>query len=123
MIKLSKTDLKLTDYNKKPIKIVGVAKINVVYGNQNQKFPLVVVRGNRSPIFGRNWPREIKLHWSEMMKSEKQVNSVVVGTTIVENLCDLPIGSRAPASIRNSAEEVIRSRSEIVQREMFLYTT
>ena len=86
--KLSKTDLKLTDYNKKPIEIVGVAKINVVYGNQNQKFPLVVVRGNRSPIFGRNWPREIKLDWSEMMKSEKQVNSVVAGTTFVENLCE-----------------------------------
>ena len=48
----------------------------------------MVVRGNRSPIFGRNWPREIKLDWSEMMKSEKQVNSVVAGTTFVENLCE-----------------------------------
>ena len=45
----------------------------------------MVVRGIRSPTIGRNWPREIKL---EMMKSEKQVNSVVAGTTFVENLCE-----------------------------------
>ena len=45
---------------------------------------LVIVRGNRSPIFGRNWLREIKINWSEIIKSEKQVSAVVAYTTFVE---------------------------------------
>ena len=64
--------------------MVGVAKIDGVYGNQTKQLPLVVVQGNCS-IFGRNWQREVKLDLSEMMKSDKQVNLIVA---FVENLCE-----------------------------------
>ena len=51
------TDLTLSDYNKKPIEVLGVARVEVTYENQSKRLPLVLVRGDCSPLFGRNWVR------------------------------------------------------------------
>ena len=84
---LAPTDLTLSDYNKKPIDVLGVARVEVTYGNQSKGLPLVVVHGDRSPLFGRNWLREIGLDWKKVMNFQPQVH-VVSWTALIDQLCE-----------------------------------
>ena len=77
---MHKTDLKLKDYNRKPVGIVGVIKVQVECGDQSKELPLVVVQGERDPLFGRNWLRDIKLDWQRIFAPRIQVVSTTVDT-------------------------------------------
>ena len=70
---------------KKPIEVLGVARVEVTYGNQSKRLPLVVVRGDRSPLFGRNWLREIGLDWKKVLNFQPQVH-VVSGAALMDQL-------------------------------------
>lgn len=36
------------------------------YGDQKETLPLIIVKGNRPAIFGRNWLEKLKLDWKNI---------------------------------------------------------
>ena len=65
-VPLQKTGLRLRDYNKAPVHLLGVIGVPVTYKSQQKTLPLVVAKGNRPNLFGRNWLRKIQLDWQEI---------------------------------------------------------
>lgn len=68
---LKRTKLQLTTYSGEPIPVVGVTSVAVQYGEQRASLPLVVVKGDRPALFGRNWLEKIDLNWSSIFTVAK----------------------------------------------------
>ena len=64
-------NLDLRDYNKKPLDVRGVAMATVKYGSITRELPVVVIKGDRVPLMGRNWLRHITLNWKEIHAVQK----------------------------------------------------
>ena len=62
--KLAKTNVKLKTYTGEKIEVLGQIQVTVKYQDQVCELPLIVVKGNGFPLFGRNWLKEIRLNWS-----------------------------------------------------------
>ena len=45
------------------MKVVGSAEIDVEYGDQRVRLPLVIVDGDELSLLGRNWRSHILLNW------------------------------------------------------------
>ena len=58
---LQKSDTMLKTYTGEPIKILGTFNAEVKYEEQQYNLPLLVVDGDGSPLFGRNWLSSITL--------------------------------------------------------------
>ena len=54
-VDLQPSSVKLHAYPGESISVLGQLKVNVTYGNQQAKLPLVVVSGNGPSLFGRDW--------------------------------------------------------------------
>ena len=80
----------LRDYNKKPLAVSGVAMVTVMYNGQSKQLPLVVVKGDRASLFGRNWLRHIRLDWNLLLQHQHpKVCSVnIVSSITIQQLCD-----------------------------------
>ena len=75
--KLFSSNITLTDYNKQPLEILGVAMVKVKYFSQCKILPVVVIKGNRASLLGRNWLNVIKIGWSSVFNLNKStVHSV-----------------------------------------------
>ena len=46
------------------MEVLGQIQVTVKYQDQVCELPLIVVKGNGFPLFGRNWLKEIRLNWS-----------------------------------------------------------
>jgi len=57
----------LKSYSGNQLELLGQICVPVKYDTQMATLPLVVVKGNKVPLLGRNWLEHIKLKWSEMM--------------------------------------------------------
>ena len=49
--------------------VQGVAHVDVVYGGQAERLPLVVVEGEGSPLPGKYWMCRIKIDWDTLFHS------------------------------------------------------
>ena len=56
----------LRSYSGEKLDLLGELQVSVKYGSQVLTLPLVVVKGNKTPLLGRNWLDHIKLNWSEI---------------------------------------------------------
>ncbi|XP_063049093.1 uncharacterized protein K02A2.6-like [Engraulis encrasicolus] len=63
---LKETKLTLKSYTGEKIKVVGVADVEVIYGQQVKTLPLVVVKGTGPSLLGRAWLETLKLKWDEI---------------------------------------------------------
>ena len=63
---LEESTTKLCTYSKKPLKVVGVAQVEVKHGSSVASLPLVVIEGNGPDLFGRNWLQQIRLNWNSI---------------------------------------------------------
>ena len=79
-VDLQPSSVKLHAYSGESISVLGQLKVNVTYGNQQAKLPLVVVSGNGPSLFGHDWMLKIQLNG-------KQIYNVVSDTTL-DNLLD-----------------------------------
>ena len=61
--KLHKSKQVLRTYTAELLSIAGEVTVEVQYGQQSEKLPLVVVKGSGPALFGRNWLQRIKLNW------------------------------------------------------------
>ena len=72
---LRRTNLKLQDYNKAPDAVLGVMDVPVVYKSQSATLPLVVTKGDRPNLFGRNWLSKLKLGWNVLVQQPRRARS------------------------------------------------
>ena len=63
---LSQSSVKLQNYSKDSIPVVGSTTVQVCYEGQTAELPLIVVKGSGSTLLGRNWLHSIKLNWSQI---------------------------------------------------------
>ena len=56
----------LRSYSGDKLDLLGESQVSVKYGAQTMTLPLVVVKGSKVPLLGRNWLEHIKLNWSEV---------------------------------------------------------
>ena len=64
--KLQPTTTQLHSYSGESISVMGQMEVEVHYGDQIAKLPLVVVSGEGPSLFGRDWMMKIKLNWREI---------------------------------------------------------
>ncbi|KAI7789894.1 hypothetical protein IRJ41_014004, partial [Triplophysa rosa] len=65
---LRPTSIHLTSYTGDNIPVLGEIQVAVTYEDQQCSLPLVVVKGNKPPLMGRNWLQEISLNWKEIFR-------------------------------------------------------
>ncbi len=63
---LKKSDIILKTYTDQPLNVMGELQVNVSYGDQRAQLPLIVVAGNGPNLMGRNWLKQIQLHWQSI---------------------------------------------------------
>lgn len=68
---LSKTSMQLTTYSGERIPLLGSIDVPVKYEKQNVTLPLVIVKGDRPALLGRNWLEKIQLDWPNILNVEK----------------------------------------------------
>ena len=81
---LQPTHLTLRDYNQAEVPLLGIVSVPVEYNGERKTLPLVVSKGNRPNLLGRNWLAKIKLNWNEIVKPD-QMNSVSSGPRSLES--------------------------------------
>ena len=60
------SEIKLQDYSRGTIPVVGCTQTEVSYADQTATLPLVVVKGTGPTLLGRNWLHKIKLDWGKI---------------------------------------------------------
>lgn len=58
--------IRLSSYTGDTIPVLGKIQVPVKHEGQEWTLPLVVVKGNKTPLLGRNWLRKIKLNWGKI---------------------------------------------------------
>ncbi|KAF0306590.1 hypothetical protein FJT64_021921 [Amphibalanus amphitrite] len=66
--KLEPCSVKLKTYSGEQLPVMGQAAVNVQYGGQAQRLPLIVVDGGGPWLFGRNWLGHIRLDWPSICR-------------------------------------------------------
>ena len=78
---LSPSKVRLCNYNKTTISVLGTCKVNVNYQGHTEHLPSVVVEGSGPSLFGRDWLRFIVLDW-------KSINTVITKRDSLQSLLD-----------------------------------
>ena len=76
---LQPTSTKLHSYSGETIKVMGQVEVEVNYGAQTVKLPLIVISGDGPSLFGRDWMTKIQLNWNEIytVMSETKLNDLL----------------------------------------------
>ena len=65
-VTLQTSMVRLHTYSGEPLPVVGQAEVQVQYGEQELKLPLIVVGGKGPSLFGRDWLSKIQLDWKKI---------------------------------------------------------
>ena len=65
-VTLQTSTARLHTYSGEPLPVVGQAEVQVQYGEQELKLPLIVVGGKGPSLFGRDWLSRIQLDWKKI---------------------------------------------------------
>ncbi len=60
------TKVKLLDYSDNVIPLLGEAKFTVIYEKKEYSLPLVIAKGRKAPLFGRNWMAVVNIDWGRL---------------------------------------------------------
>lgn len=63
--------IRLSSYTGDAIPVLGKIIVPVKHEGQEWRLPLVVVKGNKPPLLGRNWLRKIKLNWATIFRIDE----------------------------------------------------
>ena len=64
--KLESSTVRLQKYSQEPLSIMGQVDVTVEYNGENATLPLLVVKGNGPPLFGRDWMSVIRVNWTKI---------------------------------------------------------
>ncbi len=67
---LSKTSMQLIAYSGERIPLLGSVDVPVQYEKLNVTLPLVIVKGERPALLGRNWLEKIRFDWPNIFTVE-----------------------------------------------------
>ncbi|XP_072172462.1 uncharacterized protein [Diadema setosum] len=65
-IPLDAKRIELRSYSGEKIPVLGSVQVPVTYKGQQADLPLVVVKGDKPALLGRNWLQTLKLNWSDI---------------------------------------------------------
>ncbi|XP_043234787.1 uncharacterized protein K02A2.6-like [Amphibalanus amphitrite] len=68
-LSLRKAGCRLTSYTGHKIPVLGVTDAEVVYQGNQKELEVHVVEGDGPPLLGRNWLKEIRLDWEQLVGS------------------------------------------------------
>ena len=63
---LQQTDVKLKSYSGHEIPVLGEAKVQVSYGDQQACFPVIVTAGDGPALMRQNWLSVLRLDWKQI---------------------------------------------------------
>lgn len=69
---IEKSNIRLKAYSGETIPLLGYVQAPVQYGDQKATMPLIIVKGNRPALFGRNWLEKLKLDWKNIFTLGKE---------------------------------------------------
>lgn len=67
---LQPCNLTLATFTGDAIPLKGQVNVAVKYGSQSHTLPLVIVKGDRPALLGRNWLKKIRLNWTSIFAVE-----------------------------------------------------
>ena len=76
-VPLQHSDTTLRTYTGEGIKVLGQVMVQIEYGNQEAKLPLLVVPGSGPSLFGRNWLKSIRLNWPDIKKVSLELDTLL----------------------------------------------
>ena len=81
--KLCRSNVKLRSYTGDRVPVLGSIKVPVrCNGGESQNMEVLVVKGDRPSLFGRDWLAQIRLDWKGIFRvSESPVESEFMGTS------------------------------------------
>ncbi|KAJ8356674.1 hypothetical protein SKAU_G00194680 [Synaphobranchus kaupii] len=67
--------IRLSSYTGDIIPVLGQIEVEVKYEGKEWMLPLVIVKGEKTALLGRNWLQQIKLNWGEIfnLQQDKQL--------------------------------------------------
>ena len=65
-VTLQTSTARLHTYSAEPLPVVGQAEVQVQYGEQELKLPLILAGGKGPSLFGRGWLSRIQLDWKKI---------------------------------------------------------
>nr|XP_023990507.1 uncharacterized protein K02A2.6-like [Salvelinus alpinus] len=68
---LQPASIRLSSYTGDTIPVLGQIQVPVRYEGKEWTLPLVIVKGEKSALLGRNWLQKIKLNWGEIFSLRK----------------------------------------------------
>ena len=69
----------LQGYAGHEVQVIGQVEVDVEYGHQKKRLPLILVAGNeRPPLFGCSWMQGIQLDWAK----QNQVREKVIASNV-----------------------------------------
>ena len=71
--KLEDASMNLRCFNGIEVKLLGQMNVKVKYNNQEKTLRLVVAKGRRTSLLGREWLREIKLNWTNIFSIDEDL--------------------------------------------------
>ena len=67
-----KSNIKLRSYSGHEVPVIGEVDVNVVYGNQEARLPVIVTSNAGPVLLERSWLSVLKLNWSQIKKVSAQ---------------------------------------------------
>ena len=91
---VERTDVKLRSYSGHEIPVIGEAKVQVAYRDQEAVLPVVVTGNDGTVLMGRDWLSVLKLDWGQIKRiSLELVNKLDLLQTKYLSLFDGSLGT------------------------------
>ena len=75
---LQPTTLQLRTYSGEQLPLMGEFQVSVKYQSQEARLPLIVAKGNKPVLLGRNWLEKLKLDWANIFKVTQENAAVEI---------------------------------------------
>ena len=76
-VPLQHSDTTMRTYTGEGIKVLRQVMVQIEYGIQEAKLPLLVVPGSGPSLFGRNWLKSIRLNWPDIKKVSLELDTLL----------------------------------------------
>ena len=69
----------LQGYAGHEVQVIGQVNVDIEYGHQKKRLPLLITAGNeRPPLFGHDWMQGIQLDWAELHQIQEKVSASII---------------------------------------------
>lgn len=105
----------LQGYSGQELIVIGQAKMNVEYAQQQKHLPLLIVAGDQKPaLFGRNWMQGIQLDWARLHQIRQNTSTNIINKfpSVFSKTVGTITGYKAVIRLKQGAKPIFKkSRS------------